>query len=360
MKRKSGFSAHVVHYAPVLIKSWHTSGRFRLPAALAAAVCLGLSIFAVSSCMGPIFRDSTSTGTGTGQAVADGTLVFTRQTPEGSCLWLMNPATMDTGPLTGTTCFDRMPSWANDGSFVVFSSGRTGGDPAIWCLDMNRATAWALAPSITGTCFYPSVSPDAKHILYTNRSASDFADSLWVMDLQNEQGLNNRRIIADLNDYSWPDWLDDSRFIVSRFGPQGSGAEHGETGSGSITIYGWSPVEEENSSSPWHIRSTHARVSKDGKRIVFASNKNAAQNGNTMDIRIMNSDGSSPYEVLSDNFENIDPCWAMDDTRIVFSSNRQGTWSLWMISPQGLDLERLTDDSASDFHADWTARDVIF
>ena len=51
---------------------------------------------------------------------------------------------------------------------------------------------------------------------------------------------------------------------------------------------------------------------------------------------------------------NWDPNWAPDESRIAFTSNRDGNDEIYTIAPDGTRLTRLTNDAASDGHPAWS------
>ncbi len=48
------------------------------------------------------------------------------------------------------------------------------------------------------------------------------------------------------------------------------------------------------------------------------------------------------------------PAWSRDGMWIAFSSMRDGRWDLWIVSAQGGEPRRITDDAAMDTHPSWS------
>ncbi len=78
-------------------------------------------------------------------------------------------------------------------------------------------------------------------------------------------------------------------------------------------------------------------------------------------IFVMQSDGSGLRQITSGEFQEVDPAWAPDGSRIVFSSTRccasdrsQSNYDLYTIRPDGSDLRHLISDSASDLSPAWS------
>jgi TolB protein len=81
-------------------------------------------------------------------------------------------------------------------------------------------------------------------------------------------------------------------------------------------------------------------VSPDGKRIVFASNREGGLN----DIYIMNSNGSH-QSVLTDNGASLAPVWSPDGKKIAFLSGGSGSWDIYTMSADGSNKIRLTNQA---------------
>lgn len=100
-----------------------------------------------------------------------------------------------------------------------------------------------------------------------------------------------------------------------------------------------------------------ARLHRDGARVVFARERQ----GNDPDSRELftsSIDGSSQEARLTLNGQRDDePCWSPDGSRILFTSERDGTASLWTMADDGTDVQRFTLPPAGsrDGEADWHA-----
>ena len=58
--------------------------------------------------------------------------------------------------------------------------------------------------------------------------------------------------------------------------------------------------------------------------------------------------------VLADSFDNIQPALSPDRTRVVFSSNRGGSYDLYLMDVDGRNLRRLTTDPGTEREPAWT------
>ena len=66
------------------------------------------------------------------------------------------------------------------------------------------------------------------------------------------------------------------------------------------------------------------------------------------------SDPAAIVPVLADNFQNVQAAFSPDRTSIVFSSNREGDFDLYLMDPDGENLHRITTQPGADGDPAWT------
>ncbi len=88
---------------------------------------------------------------------------------------------------------------------------------------------------------------------------------------------------------------------------------------------------------------------EDSGRIVFASDRDG-----DWDIYVMKADGGNVRQLTDDPALDLDPAWSPDGTRIAFSSERNGDRDIYVMGVDGENVRQLTDDPAWDTEPAWS------
>jgi Tol biopolymer transport system component len=90
---------------------------------------------------------------------------------------------------------------------------------------------------------------------------------------------------------------------------------------------------------------THPHWSPDGRQIVFQSKRDT--NGDLLDdsydIYLMNSDGSDPQFLVTHSADDTEPIWSPDGSKIAFLSERSGQDEIYLMNPDGSEVTQLTE-----------------
>ena len=89
-------------------------------------------------------------------------------------------------------------------------------------------------------------------------------------------------------------------------------------------------------------------------RIVFASDRDGS-----WDIYVMNADGTGTSRLTNDIWDNLEPAWSPNGKRIAFSSNRSYAeddlgYAIYVMNADGTGVSRLTDGPGSSFYPAWS------
>jgi TolB protein len=90
--------------------------------------------------------------------------------------------------------------------------------------------------------------------------------------------------------------------------------------------------------------------SPDGTRIAFISDRN----GQNFDIYVMNADGSDITQLTDDSANEFGPVWSPDGKQIIFNSDRNGNVQLFVMDADGASLIQLTQDTSNSAYANWS------
>jgi plastocyanin len=85
-------------------------------------------------------------------------------------------------------------------------------------------------------------------------------------------------------------------------------------------------------------------VSPDGKKIAFASNRDAEHDG---EIFVMGIDGSNPVQLTHNTVLDQEPTWSPDGKQIAFESMRDGVSEIYAMNADGSGQTRLTTSTGS-------------
>jgi len=72
------------------------------------------------------------------------------------------------------------------------------------------------------------------------------------------------------------------------------------------------------------------------------------------EIYVMSADGSNPRRLTNDRANDRDPAWSPDGMRLAFYSDRTGTADIYVMGADGGGLRNLTNHPANDYHPAWS------
>jgi len=93
--------------------------------------------------------------------------------------------------------------------------------------------------------------------------------------------------------------------------------------------------------------------SPDGTRIAFFACDPRCR-PRRQDIFVMNADGSGVHPLTdTPNIVDEDPAWSVDGEQIVFQSDRDGNFEIYVMAANGGSQRRLTQFDGGDFWPSW-------
>jgi Tol biopolymer transport system component len=201
------------------------------------------------------------------------------------------------------------PRWSTDRRRILYQSDR-GGKWRLLVMGADGSEPRALTPADSNSNF-PDWSPDGEHIAFV--SDRDGNEEVYVMALDGS-GLAN--LSCDAGRDIHPYWAPDGRSLLF----------NSTRAVGRFQIY---EVQVDGSGLRRLVESpdddTCARIAPGGERFVYLANLAAGRD----DVLLRKRDGSEPEPVTSDAARDGWPAWAPDG-RVVYSSDRSGTFSLYV------------------------------
>ncbi|MFZ0797687.1 MAG: CehA/McbA family metallohydrolase, partial [Terriglobales bacterium] len=249
-------------------------------------------------------------------------------------LWRQDIDSTMAEQLTAGPGYDYQPDWASDQRWVVFA--RYDQDAIeLWSLDLRDGRTRKMT-SGGAVNLEPRFSPDGKRLAFVSTSykghfhifVGQFEDGLLsnVRQLTRENVSSMPRYYYSQVDHEIsPVWTRDGSeimFVSNR------GHIHGTGGF-------WRTTAEPSAEAGVHYQEIHyeetnwkARpdLSPDGKRMVYASYLGQSWH----QLWVMPASGGDAFPISYGAFDNVNPRWSPDGSKIAFISNRNGNTSLWV------------------------------
>jgi Tol biopolymer transport system component len=187
---------------------------------------------------------------------------------------------------------DWEPMWAEGGKALYFHSDR-GGSADLWRIPIDPVGGGPLGPPTPLTV---GVTP------------------VWASSIS----ADGKRLVASMSDHV-------SSLRAYPFDPQRP------------AVTGEPEVLLEVSGRLWQ-----PNLSSDGGKMVFRTMR-PRENIITLDL-----ESGARQRLTDDEFRNRGPAWSPDGKWIAMYSNRGGPYQIWIMRPDGTDLQRIFDESSSD------------
>ena len=248
---------------------------------------------------------------------------------------------MDITKLTDNSWDDEYPLWSPDGKKIAFTANARGNyDVFIMNSDGSEITPLTSSSSDEKTLAW---FPDGRSIVYTGETKKFIRKelSLFRIDIDSKK---TQRIIPGYNKGHAIPHVSPSEPLLTFTAKRMIGWE--------VAVYDMD--DHKVTYLDEGGKSCRARFSKDGKKLVYVSNKEDKKG----EIFIMNPDGSQKIR-LTERDETYDyfPCWSPDGQYIAFNSSHQGDhngdWKLFILEMKSRKTFLLFDSPGNDVFPDW-------
>jgi TolB protein len=220
------------------------------------------------------------------------------------------------------------PSWSPDGSKLVYAS-----DQGIWTMNRDGSGAVRLYNTLSWTGD-PVFDPAGTQIYYAAESKTAYSARYISLHVMNADGSNNVKLTG----------TSDSR--EPSVSPDGSRIAYISKLSGNYDIW----VMDISSRKSVQITDNKSDESSpswspDGSRLLYSLEG---------DIYIQELDAVKAVRLTDDEFDNTEPAWSPDGTMITFSSDRDGSYDLWMMGADGKGMKKFTLEKSNEKAPAWS------
>ena len=213
---------------------------------------------------------------------------------------------------------------------IVFASNRNDGNFDLYAVTPGSATIRRLTSDPSSNDFAPVLSHDGARIAWEREiagTAGVVAKELWV---SNVDGSDAHVVVRDGAYNESPSWTRDDGALVYASDASGNWEIYSIALDASARASG---TARNLTNSPYADR--HPRVSPDGTRIAFQTNRDL-----NFEIYVMGVDGANPTNLTRRSEDDRFPAWTPDGQRLLWS-NFVDNFDVWIMDANGANQRAL-------------------
>ncbi len=215
--------------------------------------------------------------------------------------------------------FDIYPNPSPDGKILYFATTRNG-RLGIWNLKMTEQGGLRTVTSGNTADFMPSLRPNTELIYYSAvLPGTNNAPFIWNKPLAG--GMPEQ-----LTEGSQPQWSPDGKKLLY---VKGSIADN------KCRIWTCDPDGSNQtliSNGSGDFNDIDPRWSNDSSKIIFSSDRSVVNEKHNFDIYIMDADGGNLTQLTTNSSRDDKPVFAPDGKTVFFRSNRGLVWDIWTLT----------------------------
>lgn len=264
-----------------------------------------------------------------------GRIVYVTDKDGNREIYSMKSDGTDSTRLTNNQADDFSPKWSPTGDKIAFVSTRDG-NPEIYVMNRGGSNLTRIT-NHPEQDLEPCWSPTGQEIVFTSNRDGNY--EIYIHHLIDN---SDTRITNDPTGDRYPDWSPDGKLLL---------IQSWQNGKYEIFKYDLTTNSKRLLMNQANNSLEHATWSPSGLAYLYEERLPTGP----VYITTNGYPKRDYSKVLADKYQNIWPAWSPNGTQVLFASNRDGQFDLYIMNVHGGPFFRLTNNAANESEMDWTA-----